>query len=51
MKVWLIGTWKYKHDQHEDIEREVIANNFDDAYSEFRSKNPIVKIRFIQEIN
>ena len=48
---WLVGYWKYKNDQYEDYEKEVEAKNFDDAYSEFRSKNPSVKIRFIQEIN
>ena len=51
MRKWLVGYWKYQNDQWEDLEKEIEAPTFDDAYSEFRSKNPSVKIRFIQEIN
>ena len=51
MKKWLVGYWKYQNDQWEDIEKEVEALTFDDAYNIFRLFNPTLKIRYIQEIN
>ena len=51
MKKWLVGYWKYKNDQWEDLETEVEAIDFDHAYKSFRRFAPTLKIRFIQEIN
>jgi hypothetical protein len=51
MKKWLIGYWKYQNDQWEDLETEIQAMNFDDAYKNFRKLAPNLKIRYIQEIN
>jgi hypothetical protein len=51
MKKWLVGYWKYQHDQWEDIEKKIEAIDFDKAYIHFRRFAPNVKIRYIQEIN
>lgn len=51
MRKWLVGYWKYQNDQWEDVEKEIEAGDFDDAYMKFRRNNPSSKIRFIQEIN
>jgi hypothetical protein len=51
MKKWLVGYWKYKNDQWEDLETEVEAVDFDHAYKSFRRFAPTLKIRYIQEIN
>lgn len=51
MRKWLVGYWKYQNDQWEDLETEIEAPTFDDAYVIFRRNNPSSKIRFIQEIN
>jgi nitrogen fixation-related uncharacterized protein len=51
MKKWLVGYWKYKNDQWEDVEKEIEAIDFDKAYTHFRRFAPNVKIRYIQEIN
>lgn len=51
MKKWLVGYWKYKYDQWQDLETEVVAPTFDDAYQKFRLLAPTLKIRYIQEIN
>lgn len=51
MRKWLVGYWKYRNDQWEDVEKEIEAGDFDDAYMRFRRNNPSSKIRFIQEIN
>ena len=42
---YTISYWKHKDDEVVDVEREVEANSFDDAYREFRDSNPFVKIR------
>ncbi len=51
MRKWLVGYWKYRNDQWEDVEKEIEAGDFDDAYKKFRVLAPNLKIRFIQEIN
>ncbi len=51
MRKWLVGYWKYQNDQWEDLETEIEAPTFDDAYKKFRVIAPNLKIRFIQEIN
>ncbi len=46
---YTISYWKHKDDEVVDVERDVEANSFDDAYREFRDSNPFVKIRSIYE--
>lgn len=50
MKKYRIYYWKYKNDEYQDFEIDIIANNFDEAYLSFKESNRRAKIRCINEI-
>lgn len=50
MKKFIIYYWKRKNDDWVDVEREVEANSFDEAFYDFRKQNPTYKIRCINEL-
>jgi hypothetical protein len=50
MKKFRVYYWKYKNDEYQDFEVDIIANNFDEAYKAFREAFKLVKIRCINEI-
>jgi hypothetical protein len=50
MNKFIIYYWKYKNDDWVDVEREVEAINFDEAYKEFKKNNPTYKIRCINQL-
>jgi hypothetical protein len=49
MKKWLVGYWVYKNDQWEDYEIIIEAQNFDEAYTIFKDKKRLGKLRYIEE--
>ena len=50
MKKFRVYYWKYKNDEYQDFEIDIIANNFDDAYLAFKDAQRTAKIRCINEV-
>lgn len=50
MKKFRVYYWKYKNDDYQDFEVDIIANNFDEAYLSFKDSQRMAKIRCIKEI-
>lgn len=44
MKKFIVYYWTEKNDDAVDFEKEIVAFDFDEAYSKFRNEYPSVKI-------
>ena len=50
MKTFRVYYWKYKNDDYQDFEIDIIANNFHEAYLSFKDAQRTAKIRCINEV-
>ena len=50
MKKYRIYYWKYKNDEYQDFEIDIIAKDFDEAYLAFKDAQRRSKIRCINEV-